>query len=307
VNLVFFFQQFVAFKEEGPILVTTPRQQEHITFLACVCAAGNFLSPYLIYSLPPQRCAEYTFNDVHGPVVFNQSGWVDKEVKLEWAKWIVQFLPQNGLKVIFCDNHSSNFSEEIREHFLAHNTVVETFPAHLTHLLQPLDLSCFAHFKRELKHACGLVRVDKGQLTLSDSTTVIYGAMLRSFDPLLVRRGWIQAGLVWQQTTASSTQRTALEVSQQDTNQATSLAVCRRTGCQITSTTVGHLLHVRTERQRSRPRDSDTTIIVNNFQQQNFVQNVFIDLSSQYPTPPPRPQIQGQLPRTWTFVVEELN
>jgi hypothetical protein len=64
--------KFVVFKEEGPPRVVQEKQKGHIALVACVSAAGKLLPPYLIYSLPPTKRAEFTFRNVTGKVVFNK-------------------------------------------------------------------------------------------------------------------------------------------------------------------------------------------------------------------------------------------
>jgi hypothetical protein len=57
--------------------------------------------------------------------------------------------PQNFTGVLLCDNCSSHIDESTKQLLADNNIRLATFPPHILHLFQLLDLVTFAAFKRE--------------------------------------------------------------------------------------------------------------------------------------------------------------
>jgi len=84
-----------------------------------------------------------------------ESGWIDGPTFEEWTKNFINEANELRLKkgtkddimVLFLDGHNSRSSDTAMEMFSKNNIVVITFPAHCTHLIQPLDNGFFAAFK----------------------------------------------------------------------------------------------------------------------------------------------------------------
>src|ERR1700683_1334494 len=50
------------------------------------------------------------------------------------------------------DRHSSHYTSEILKYVMANNIVILRYPPHCTHVLQGLDIVCFAKMKTEFRH-----------------------------------------------------------------------------------------------------------------------------------------------------------
>ncbi|KAM9985650.1 hypothetical protein ACTFIZ_012322 [Dictyostelium cf. discoideum] len=84
-----------------------------------------------------------------GIIIFNESGWVDTKQKVHFIKYFCDSINRlltkpYPLTVLYLGNHSSNLQEEVADVLNEYNIHCYTFPANLTHLLQPLDLLVFA-------------------------------------------------------------------------------------------------------------------------------------------------------------------
>jgi len=85
-----------------------------------------------------------------------ESGWMDKKT---FASWVEQFLEwrksRNILNklapdapfLLFIDSHTSRENSKVLEQLSLANVELVTFPSHTSHLLQPLDVGVFLHFK----------------------------------------------------------------------------------------------------------------------------------------------------------------
>lgn len=112
------------------------RHQLHSNVLVTICADGTALPPTIV------RFAG------------SENGWTNSQIALNWL--VKNFDPATREKaagrtrVVFLDGHSSHFSLELLRKAQELNIKLIAYPAHCTHVLQGLDVVCFAKLKREL-------------------------------------------------------------------------------------------------------------------------------------------------------------
>jgi DDE superfamily endonuclease len=99
-------------------------------------------------------------------------------------------------RVLLMDGHSSHYSLELLDYAWANNIVILGYPPHCTHVLQGLDVVCFAKMKNEFRseiqkfealHRCS---VGKG-----DFVGVFGRAFLRSFTEDAVKAAFAATGV----------------------------------------------------------------------------------------------------------------
>jgi hypothetical protein len=86
-------------------------------------------------------------------------GWVTNVIFAEWAELFCEWLERHridmGLQgkpaILVLDNAPTRACARALETFRAHNVHVVTFPPHLTHVLQPIDVSWARAFKTFLR------------------------------------------------------------------------------------------------------------------------------------------------------------
>lgn len=132
-----------------------------MTMLACVTADGQRVPRYLIFPLkhlPTTRDSRVKNKqlDVGGQA----QGWVTKENFKEYSKILVDFVKNHRIRhslaenepiLFFADSHNSREDPQtlklLKENFIT----LLTYPAHCTHVLQPLDVGIFGDFKKYFK------------------------------------------------------------------------------------------------------------------------------------------------------------
>lgn len=80
----------------------------------------------------------------------SDSGWITKDIFLEWAKAFVAFFPKTDRRphLLLLDGHSTHiYNLEFLELMKANNVHPFVFPAHTTHWLQPADKALFTSLK----------------------------------------------------------------------------------------------------------------------------------------------------------------
>ena len=99
-------------------------------------------------------------------------------------------------RIIFLDGHSSHFSLELLRKARELDIKLIAYPAHCTHILQGLDVVCFAKLKRELAEEIRSWNESRQQgIRKRDFSGVFGRAYLRAFTPELVKSAWEAVGI----------------------------------------------------------------------------------------------------------------
>lgn len=139
-------------------------------------------------------------NITHTRFAGSENGWTNSWIALNWL--VKSFDPATREKaagrtrVVFLDGHSSHFSLELLRKARELDIKLIAYPAHCTHVLQGLDVVCFAKLKKELAdeirdwNDCHQRGIQK-----CDFAGVFGRAYLRAFTPELVKSAWEAVGI----------------------------------------------------------------------------------------------------------------
>ncbi|CAF4565720.1 unnamed protein product, partial [Rotaria magnacalcarata] len=117
--------------------------KSYTTVIMCTSASGEKLPPYIIYRSMKLWSTWIPKNGYPG-ARYNAtlSGWVEEEVFYDW--FVNQFLPAvahiKRRLIIFFDGHRAHISTRIVKKAMQNGIELECLPAHITTILQPLDV-----------------------------------------------------------------------------------------------------------------------------------------------------------------------
>jgi hypothetical protein len=103
-------------------------------------------------------------------VAVSDNGWTTDELGVEWVKHFNRHTAsctRGVYRLLILDGHSSHATLEFDQYCTANNIITLCMPPHTSHLLQPLDVGCFAPLKRAYGHEIqelarqGVYHVDK--------------------------------------------------------------------------------------------------------------------------------------------------
>lgn len=148
-----------------------PGNREWVTAIECTNASGWALPPCIIFK--GKIFIESWFDNLPNDWRFEISpnGWTSDEIGLRWLQKL--FIPstysriKGRYRLLILDGHGSHLIPKFDEICAANNIIPICMPAHLSHLLQPLDIGCFAILKRsygrlvETKMRLGINHIDK--------------------------------------------------------------------------------------------------------------------------------------------------
>ena len=128
------------------------------TLIGCVNGAGQQVPPFFVF--PGARMTDSLMEGAtpgaDGTV--SESGWSNTQIFSEYMQnHLIKFLPQRSDDtpvLVLYDGHKSHVSLSLIEWAKSENVILFVFPPHCSHLLQPLDVSCFGPFENAWNSAC---------------------------------------------------------------------------------------------------------------------------------------------------------
>jgi hypothetical protein len=120
------------------------------TLIETISATGQFLAPFLIMN--GKRRMDYFFTeelDENAIIATSESGYSNNELGLAYIQHFIEQSKSSdsSKKLLIFDGYESHISDEFQEIAYKNNVILLQFPAHLTHILQPLDVGVFGPYK----------------------------------------------------------------------------------------------------------------------------------------------------------------
>ena len=134
-------------------------------------------------------------------IAVSDNGWTTDQLGLTWLTDI--FHPQTKdrtkgvYRLLILDGHGSHVTPEFDLFCKDHCIITLCILPHSSHLLQPLDISCFAGIKRSYgRQIEDLMRVGVSYIDKSDFLPAYLIARTEALTPTTIRSGFVAAGLV---------------------------------------------------------------------------------------------------------------
>jgi len=129
-----------------------PGDREWVTVIQSICAAGYAIPPFIIYKGRVHISAWYEETDIphNWKLSVSKNGWTNNNLGLEWLKHFdahTKARQVGGYRLLILDGHESHQSQLFKDYCLENNILTLCMPAHLSHILQPLDVVCFSPLK----------------------------------------------------------------------------------------------------------------------------------------------------------------
>ena len=149
---------YCPYGEEVRGYVESGKMPFHLTMLACIAADKTSLNPHIILDLqtvPPSLLHYMDSISISG----SKKGWINTEIWRDWVKTI--FIPEvkrrrekigrpKARALLISDGHNSREDVDTIRLLMNNNIDLLILPAHSSHILQPLDKTCFSVFKSKI-------------------------------------------------------------------------------------------------------------------------------------------------------------
>lgn len=130
-----------------------PGNREWVTTIDCISSCGWSVPPVIIFEGKVHQSTWYSDTlPLDWVIGVSENGWTDNELGLIWLKEVFEKYTAHRTKGIYrlliLDGHGSHVTPEFDLFCKEHSIITLCMPPHSSHLLQPLDVGCFAVLKR---------------------------------------------------------------------------------------------------------------------------------------------------------------
>ncbi|KAL6167035.1 hypothetical protein ACJQWK_06486 [Exserohilum turcicum] len=174
--------------------------REWVTVIECVNASGWSLPPFVILSGKVHQSSWYHNLPPDWTIGTSDNGWTTDQLGVEWVKHFNQHTTARTAgvyRLLILDGHGSHATPEFDQYCTKNKIITLCMPPHTSHLLQPLDVSCYSPLKRaygrEVEELAqhGVYHVDK-----IDFLAAYTRIRLKIFTQQNIQAGFRATGLV---------------------------------------------------------------------------------------------------------------
>ncbi|EED15091.1 pogo transposable element, putative [Talaromyces stipitatus ATCC 10500] len=179
-----------------------PGNREWVTAIEATNSTGWALPSYVIFKAKKNvRLGWFDELPDDWRINISDNGWTTDQIGLEWLK--THFIPLisgrtlGTYSMLILDGHGSHLTAEFDRTCTDHKIIPVCMPPHSSHLLQPLDVGCFAVLKRhygqlvEQRMRLGFNHIDK-----IDFLTAFPQARTVAYKAQTIRNSFAATGLV---------------------------------------------------------------------------------------------------------------
>ncbi|KAF4546842.1 Hypothetical protein D9617_195g075130 [Elsinoe fawcettii] len=178
-----------------------PGNREWVTVIEGINARGWLIPPFVILCGKVHLTTWYqTGIPLNWRLAISDKGWTNDELSLDWIKHFHQHTDltrKSKWRLLIFDGHGSHMTAKFKEFCLQNNILTLCMPAHSSHILQPLDVSCFAPMKKaygqqvEAKMRLGNNHIDKVEFL--SAFAVVHRQVMTTSN---IKAGFAASGLV---------------------------------------------------------------------------------------------------------------
>ena len=132
-----------------------PGNREWVTAIICVNAVGWPLPPQIIFAAANHQSLWYHDLPDKYVISVSKNGWTTDQLGIEWLQKVFEPCTASRTigryRLLILDGHGSHATADFDRFCMEKKIVPLYMPPHSSHLLQPLDVSCFS----PLKHLYG--------------------------------------------------------------------------------------------------------------------------------------------------------
>ena len=175
--------------------------REWVTVIEAIGASGYTLPPYIIFK--GKNFMKRWFDDLPHQWAINHSpnGWTSDEIGVDWLQ--KHFIPhttsrtKGKCRLLVLDGHNSHLTAQFDKICKENHIIPICMPAHASHLLQPLDVGCFAVLKRSYgSRVAGYTRLGINSIEKDDFIDIFPMARTDAFKDTIVYSAFAATGLV---------------------------------------------------------------------------------------------------------------
>lgn len=178
-----------------------PGNRKWVTEIQGINAQGWAIPPFIIFAGQFHLSAWYSDDIPHDWVIaLSENGWTTNELGFQWLQHFdkhTKSRTKGSYRLLIIDGHESHHSLEFRDFCEANKIITLCMPSHSSHLLQPLDVGCFAPLKQAYgRQVEDLMRNHINHITNLEFLPAFRAAFEATFTKENITGGFRGAGLI---------------------------------------------------------------------------------------------------------------
>jgi hypothetical protein len=186
----------------GKPVSVQPGNREWATVIDCISSYGWNVPPVIIFEGKVHQSTWYSDTLPSDWVIgVSENGWTDNELGLTWLKEVFEkhtvYRTKGVYRLLILDGHSSHVTPEFDLFCKEHLIITLCMPPHSSHLLQPLDVGCFAVLKQSYgRQIEGYMRNGVNHIDKPDFLRAFYTARTEAMTLANIQSSFAATGLV---------------------------------------------------------------------------------------------------------------
>jgi hypothetical protein len=173
-----------------------PGNREWTTVIQGINAKGWAIPPFIIFKARYYLSSWYKEEDLPQDwvIAVSENGWTTNERGLDWLKHFDAYTKERTVsshRLLVIDGYKSHDSLDFQQYCKDNKIVTLCMPPYLSHLLQPLDVGCFAPLKKAYgRQAKNLMRNRITHITKPEFLLCFKAAYKAAFTPSNIQGGF---------------------------------------------------------------------------------------------------------------------
>jgi hypothetical protein len=179
-----------------------PGNREWATVIQGANSGGWTIPPFIILAgkMHIQAWYEQTTLPPDWIIAVSENGWTNDGLGQKWIQHFDQYTrsrTKGSYRLLILDGHGSHITP-LFDHFCEQNDIITLcMPAHSSHLLQPLDVSCFSPLKTSYgRQIDGLIRLGITHIDKVEFLNAFHSAHQQALTESNIKSGFAAAGIV---------------------------------------------------------------------------------------------------------------
>ena len=188
-------------ERRGRLRTIQPGNREWVTAIQGINAKGWSIPPFIIFAAKLHQKTWYQCGlPPTQKIAVSENGWTNDELGLQWIQHFHQSTIracQGKYRLLIFDGHGSHQTAQFREFCLQNHILTLCMPAHSSHILQPLDVSCFAPLKKAYSRQIkSKMRLSNNHITKVEFLPAFHTAHQQAMTAETILAGFAATGLV---------------------------------------------------------------------------------------------------------------
>jgi DDE superfamily endonuclease/Tc5 transposase-like DNA-binding protein len=177
-----------------------PGNRQWVTAIETIGVSGRILPSFLIFKGKLRQHSWYTDIPKEWTIEVSDKGWTNDELGYIWLTTVFDRYTKSckvgSYRLLILDGHGSHVTLQFDQYCKDNLIIVLCMPPHSSHLLQPLDVGCFAPLKKYYgQGVLNIIRTGINHIDKDDFLSIYQVARAQTFTVKNIKSAFTAAGI----------------------------------------------------------------------------------------------------------------